>query len=197
MIDMIYAVVVFLVIFALLCILLMSKVKILLEYENKTPRITVKLSFLRFHLNPERFSKGGKKKNASTKDANDDDDDNESVLVKLRKAKRRLREIRTAADTFFGFMRGKLQISGVFVQLDYGTGSAASTGIAYGAVWVLTGKVYRFLCKYIDVEFPKLELKPDFQNKLFRIYAEGIISFRPVHIINAAIRTYFHCRNKK
>ena len=86
-------------------------------------------------------------------------------------------------------MRYRITFSKFFVSVVYGTGDAADTGMLYGAIWALIGNLYSFMCRYFYIDFPDLELRPEFEKKVFEIEAEGIIAVRLVHIIIAVLRS--------
>ncbi len=93
----------------------------------------------------------------------------------------------SVAAKVLGALRYKIQVRAVVIEATYGTGDAAKTGMAYGGAWAAVSQLYMLLSQYLIFDYPRLELTPVFDQKCFLLAAEGIICFRPVHIIKAAV----------
>lgn len=110
-----------------------------------------------------------------------------------------------AEETFSGFLAGiryKIEITRTEIDLEFGTGNPAHTGMAYAAVWNGIGIFYPWICRYFRMEYPYLSVTPDFNDKRFYLEIKSIIKVRPAHIIHAALRQGFHLlsaylKNKK
>lgn len=90
-----------------------------------------------------------------------------------------------------GHLRYKIQIPVLKIELEYGTGDAASTGMIYGSIWSVTSLIYPIISMWTHMVYPTLDITPDYYGKRFDIEAWSIIKVRPAHIINAAIKTFF------
>lgn len=88
---------------------------------------------------------------------------------------------------FFGKLRHKIHIKQLFIKLEYGTDNPANTGFIYGSVWNVVGLVYPWLTRYFHMEYPSIDITPDFYGKRFEIEARSIIKVRAVHIIRAGL----------
>lgn len=108
-------------------------------------------------------------------------------IGKLKEYYQSFRDVTTVAAKILRALRYKIQIRGVAIEVVYGTGDAAKTGMAYGGAWAVVSQLYMLLSQYLIFEYPRLELTPVFDQKCFSAAAEGIICFRPVHIIKAAV----------
>lgn len=86
----------------------------------------------------------------------------------------------------FGKLRYKIKITSLRIELEYGTGNAATTGMLYGGIWQLTGILYPIASSWIKMVYPSLDITPDFYGKRFDIEIQSIIKVRPAHIISAA-----------
>ncbi len=86
----------------------------------------------------------------------------------------------------FGKLRYKTKVTELRVELEYGTGNAATTGMLYGSIWQLLGVLYPIASSWADIVYPSLDITPDFYGKRFNIEAWSIIKVRPAHIINAS-----------
>lgn len=87
---------------------------------------------------------------------------------------------------FLGKLRHRIYVNKTYIKIDYGTDNPAATGIIYGSAWNLLGVIYPILTMYFCIEYPMLDITPDFYGKRFDIAAESIIKVKPVHIIKAA-----------
>lgn len=88
-------------------------------------------------------------------------------------------------------LRHKIHITQLFIGLEYGTDNPANTGIIYGSVWGLIGTLYPILTRYFYIEYPTLDITPDFYNKRFDIEIRSIIKVRAAHIIRAGFSSLF------
>ncbi len=174
------------ILLAAIIALLFAPLKIDIEYRNSKLIITVKCLFVKVTLDRENFAK---KKSGQATRTKSQSTEKAGALEKLKNLKKSFDEIRFILHDVFEHMRDKIEFSGIYVRVKYGTGDAAITGMIYGAIWSFIGSVYGFLCRFFRVRFPKVELEPQFGGKAFEIEAEGIITTRLVHIIIAAIRS--------
>ena len=109
----------------------------------------------------------------------------ESVLAEYRELWKQFWEV---LGGILEALRYKIAIPKTMIQLQFGTGNPAHTGMAFGSVWGAVGAVYPILCRYFHMAYPDLQVTPDFNQKCFALEAESIIKVRPVHIINAVIK---------
>lgn len=127
---------------------------------------------------------------SSAENAEDEGDTAEGLLERLRQIKNSYRLYKNIADAFAISLRGRIELSEIRISIVYGTGNAAHTGMLCGAFWSLVGGLYAFLCRFFSVEFPKLNIQPDFNRKRLETEFGGIIAVRPAHIIIAAYKAY-------
>jgi len=100
-----------------------------------------------------------------------------------------------AKETFralFDGMRYKIEVTDTRVRVEFGTGNPAHTGMAYGSVWTAIGVIYPMLCRYVKMEYPQIELIPDFNATRFHLEISSIIKVKPAHIIHAALKEGWH-----
>ena len=98
------------------------------------------------------------------------------------------RDAKEVIQTFLSDTRYRIEISSLWIRLDFGTGNPAHTGMLYGTVWNLVGLGYPFLVRYFKAAYPSLEVTPDFYNPRFDLEIKSIIKVRPAHIINAVLK---------
>lgn len=189
-------------------LLLYPKLNIIIEYRGGKLKVFFKSILFRYTLDDEKLksfsgkSKGGGKneKSASRELEEDKEKTAEGFFAKLEKAKTQFFEVREIVETVFQSSGHRVEFSNIYIRSKFGTGDAAHTGMAYGAVWTIIGNVYAFLCRFFKIEFPEVELIPAFNETIFEIEAEGIIKMRLVHIISAALmgfRAYKKHRKEK
>ncbi len=183
---MIYFWIGLLLLLATITVFLFAPLKIDIEYRNSKLLITLKCLFVKVVLDKENFAK---KKSGQASKTKPQATEKAGALEKLKNLKKGFDEMRYILHDLFEHMRDRMEFSGIYVRVKYGTGDAAITGIIYGAIWSFIGSVYGFLCRFFRIKFPKVELEPQFGGKAFEIEAEGIITTRLVHIIIAGIRS--------
>lgn len=195
---MIWIVIILCVFWALIALLLYNRVKIIIEYQNGKLKIIFKALFLKFTLDEKRLNKlssESKRKSDEKAKKTDNSEKNDELTVegfleKIEKFKRTFLSVREVITTVFDYAGDKVEFVDIMVKSRFGTGDAGKTGMICGAFWALLGNAYAFLCRFFRLDFPDVQLDPDFEKKVFEIEACGIIKIRPVHIITAAIRGF-------
>lgn len=183
-----------------LWLLFYPKLNIYIEYRSGKVKMIFRSLLFKFTLDDERLrSFGGKKDKADKKNIeNSEEKSVDSFFAKVEKFKSQYHNVKEIIDTFLDYAGNRAEVTNVFIRCSFGTGDAAQTGMAYGAIWTLIGNVYAFLCRFIRIEFPQVELAPVYNDKTFEIEAEGIIKMRTVHIILAGLRVLkLYTKHKK
>ncbi len=180
---------------AVLWLLLYPKLNIIIEYRGGKVKMIFKSLLFKFTFDNEKLKNfGGKKTNNKTQN----DKSVNSFLAKIKKFKAQYQEVKEVVNAVFDYAGSRAEVSDIFIRCSFGTGDAAQTGIAYGAIWTLISNIYAYLCRYIKIEFPHVELAPAYNEKTFEIEAEGIIKMRTAHIILAGLRVLrLYTKHKK
>lgn len=77
----------------------------------------------------------------------------------------------------------------------FGTGDAALTGLATGAIWSMKTLFWRQMTHVMNVnENPKFKVFPDFFNKKLEVEIDGIFACRLGNIIIAVIKAWLNLR---
>ncbi|MBE7032319.1 MAG: DUF2953 domain-containing protein [Ruminococcaceae bacterium] len=173
------------IILAFITLLLFSPLKIIVEYRDKKVKLIFRCAFLKFTVKDSAFRKKEKTAKSNNKKTDDAPNDGASRIKKMQTG---FDSAKDALDEILDLVKHRARFSDIYVRLRYGTGDAANTGILYGAIWSLTGNVYAYLCRHFYVEFPTVELEPQFDKTAFEIEAQGIITTRLVHIIKCVIK---------
>ncbi len=200
---MIYLTAVLILICGLICTVLFARTRVVIEYSNKNLKLAFRNPVFRLTLDTGRLGqKKAKTKAAESKEKTNDsetetEDTAEGFFAEIERVKLQYTAYKDVFNVMLKSIKYKVRFSGILLRITYGTGNAAHTGMLYGAFWALMGNLYSFLCRYLYVEFPDLELNPQYEKKTFELYAEGIITVRLVHIINAALRTFWAYRGLK
>ncbi len=113
-------------------------------------------------------------------------------------------EIINIIKKLFGKLHYKIKVTTLRVELEYGTGNAATTGMLYGGIWQMLGVLYPIASSWVNMVYPSLDITPDFYGKRFNIEVWSIIKVKPAHIIYASFFalltpaiTYFKDKYKK
>ena len=88
------------------------------------------------------------------------------------------RQFQKLLHEVFGDLRYKISVLSTRIRLDFGTGNPAHTGMLYGGIWSAIG----------HMDYPELEVTPDYYGKRLDFDVRSIIKVRPAHIINVAVK---------
>lgn len=190
-----FGIIVFVILAFLLC-LLFRKLNIIIEYRNGKLKIIFRTLFFKYTLDDDRLRNFRNKKNKYTvKESENSEMTAETFLGKIEKAKRQYNDIKDIIEAVLDYADGKVEFSDIYIRSRFGTGDAAHTGMICGAIWTLIGNIYAFLCRFLNIEFPEVDLLPAFNEKVFEIEGEGIIRIRLVHIIMCGFK-FLHLRKR-
>ncbi len=149
-----------------------------LRYENKVLAV-FKIGALKFS-SPLNI-KDGKKKEKESKEPEAEPEKT------LEKEIDKLDFFLDLMGDFRRFIRKTTILSDAEVRIKIGTGDAASTAVAVGAIWSLLGVLTGLIDLLAEVKKPVYEVKPEYGEAVFSITAGGIIVTRIAYIIAAAI----------
>ena len=173
------------IILAIIALLLFYPLKIVVQYREKKIKLIFRCAFLRFSVKDSAFRKKKKSEKSDEKPVEDAEKDGASRIKKMQSG---FDSAKDALDEILDLVKHRAKFSDIYVRLCYGTGDAANTGIMYGAIWAFVGNIYAYLCRHFYVEFPIVELEPQFDKTAFEIEAQGIITTRLVHIIKCVLK---------
>lgn len=81
-----------------------------------------------------------------------------------------------------------LRFENIEIELSFGTGNAAATGISYG---IISGIIYSMLGVIdtkCDIVHHKIDIIPDFNESVFKTECKCIVKLKNVHIIVIAVK---------
>lgn len=171
------------IILVIIALLLFSPLKIVVQYREKKIKLIFRCVFLRFSVKDSAFQK---KKKAEKPDEKPEEE--KDGVSRIKKMQGGFDSAKEALDEILDLVKHRAKFSDIYVRLRYGTGDAANTGIMYGAIWAFVGNIYAYLCRHFYVEFPTVELEPQFDKAAFEVEAQGIITTRLVHIIKCVLK---------
>lgn len=97
-------------------------------------------------------------------------------------------QVKDVLGDFVEDLRHKIEIPRLEIDLEYGTGDPAKTGMLYGGIWGAVGTVYPIAARYFHIAYPVLNVTPDYNETRFKIEVKSIIRVKPSHIINAVFK---------
>ncbi len=166
---------------AVLALLLLIPVRIYLVYD-KTLKSYVKIGFIKIPLEkkekkekPQKSSEKGQKKPEKKADSG-------AKIKKLLAAQDDFKELLSYAA------RRAIVVEKIEFKLDFGTDSAAATGILTGAVNAAVYMLLSVIHHNTLLKKQSIEINPNFENECFNIYLCCICRTRAVHIIPVGIK---------
>lgn len=182
---------VILVLFIFLLSLLFLKFRAEFHYAEKKLEIELKSGIIRF-----KIKSGKKKKKPEKESGGEPQTKKDDYSEKLAGITETYEKYKKPVINLLKYMSGRLELRKINIDLSYGTGDAAYTGILYGIIQIISGNLFAAAVKYLNADYPVLNVKPNFQNKCFKLGFSGIIKARPVHIIIAYLKFRSNFKNK-
>lgn len=84
-------------------------------------------------------------------------------------------------------IRKTINATKIHFNIEFGTGDAAKTGILTGAVWAGIYNVISFISRLIRITEPKVNVSPEFNQRLCSFDGECIIKARVVNLIRVIL----------
>jgi hypothetical protein len=85
------------------------------------------------------------------------------------------------------FIRKRITLKNLNVNVFFGMSDAAKTGIATGSIWAILYNMFGLLTKVVTVKNHNFNVEPDYNREKFLFSANGIINFRLVNIISILV----------
>ncbi len=178
------------VIFALIVLILFLKLRLSFEYvKNGGEKGTFSASLLVFDKLKIPFPEI---KPNQKKPKKEEKNDKEEKKITLGEKISKMSDTVSAISKMFSCARRYLSRRVAFekceVYVKFGSGDAAVTGVLTGALWALLYQILALLCNLGKVREHSFDVVPVYDNKGFCTRVEGIISFRLINIIVAAVK---------
>lgn len=97
------------------------------------------------------------------------------------------------------YVRKHTTVNRIDFRIQFGFDNAAATGISTGAVWGVGTFFLKVIDSLIGIKKINMQVNPDFDNKVFKIYSKTILIMRPIHFIiiyRRIVKTYKYIKNK-
>jgi len=179
--------IVLLSIFISIFIILFLEISVKFDYDdrlNENFRLRIFLYNEKFGINllkKDKPKKPKKKKEEKTKDK-----EKISFFEKIVDVFEELKNISYAYYYSKDFIRKRLILEKLNVNIDFGMSDAAKTGIATGAIWAVLYNIFAVVTKIFTVYDHKFNVEPDYNNEKFLFGVNGILKFKLVNIISIA-----------
>lgn len=89
-------------------------------------------------------------------------------------------------------IRKRLVLEKLDLDLKFGLGDAAETGIATGVAWGLLYNIYAQLDRFVTVENHGFQLTPVFNSRGFQVLFSGVLRFRLIDTIVISLMVLYH-----
>ncbi len=82
------------------------------------------------------------------------------------------------------YLKRKIECSNFTLNVNFGVGDAAITGVTTGLIWGILYNILSILSNIIEFKHTDIKINPDFNDAKIDIELKGIFAIRIVHIIN-------------
>ena len=164
------------VILILLILIMLLKVKIEFSYSDKKLSVFFKMLFLKKKIRSN-------KKVKSTEKSRKAESEEALFTDRLIKAQEKIRHFYDIHTKLSQLTKKYFNVEKFEVNIDVGTGDAATTAISVGALWAVVYNFIGALGMLIYIDNPEVEILPNYKETRFKTNARCILSCRIVHII--------------
>ena len=165
----------------LVILFLFLKFSVILSIKNGALELRIKVFGIKLKISLPVDKKQGEKKEKPR--------DENSVMKKFMDFRNEFNRKKSAISNALGYLRYKIEIHDVCILGDFGTGNAATTGIAYGSVQMLAGGISSLIGQYFTLEKPlKMNVALNFEKPVFEMSFHASITARPVHLLVGGLK---------
>ena len=143
------------------------------------------------------INSGASSVKSNTEKTGDKESPNMGIVNKISTCKAKILAYKDIIFHALTSLKNRIEIQNTYFRFDFGTGDAASTGQAVGFIWGSIGTLYPILNRYFIMDFPTVNITPDFYQKRFDYELKSIIKAKPVHIIKTLFVLVFSYLNMK
>lgn len=151
------------------------------ESKNFTLRFYVFTKKLGFNIKFKETKKEKEKKEIEKKEGKD------SFIDKAKRFKNNIGIFKNTFSASKGHIKKSVIVKNINLNIDFGLGDAAATGIATGVLWGVIYSAFSLVCHLFTVENHMFAVDPQFNKKITKINADGIIYTRLVNLIITAV----------
>lgn len=151
------------------------------ESKNFILRFYVFTKKLGFNIKFKETKKEKEKKEIEKKEGKD------SFVDKAKRFKNNIGIFKNTFSASKGHIKKSVIVKNINLNIDFGLGDAAATGIATGVLWGVIYSAFSLVCHLFTVENHRFAVDPQFNKKITKINADGIIYTRLVNLIITAV----------
>lgn len=151
------------------------------ESKNFILRFYVFTKKLGFNIKFKETKKEKEKKEIEKKEGKD------SFVDKAKRFKNNIGIFKNTFSASKGHIKKSVIVKNINLNIDFGLGDAAATGIATGVLWGVIYSAFSLICHLFTVENHMFAVDPQFNKKITKINADGIIYTRLVNLIITAV----------
>lgn len=165
-------------------LLLFSTFSVILSTEGKSINIKIKVLGIGFSVPLSKKEKKTKKKKEE-KEKNVTETE-ESVMKKFFDLRNNFNRSKKAIELVLIYLRKRIEISDFGVMGEFGTGNAAATGMAYGAVNAFANTVLGFLGQYFSIKKPPVTaVKLNYEKAVFNMKFAFMVKTKLWYLLKA------------
>lgn len=151
------------------------------ESKNFILRFYVFTKKLGFNIKFKETKKEKEKKEIEKKEGKD------SFVDKAKRFKNNIGIFKNTFSASKGHIKKSVIVKNINLNIDFGLGDAAATGISTGVLWGVIYSAFSLICHLFTVENHMFAVDPQFNKKITKINADGIIYTRLVNLIITAV----------
>ena len=151
------------------------------EGKNFTLRFYVFTKKLGFDIKFKETKKEKEKKEAEKAEGKD------NFIDKAKRAKNNINILKNTFSASKGHIKKSITVKYINLDMDFGLGDAALTGISTGVLWGVIYSAFALVCKLFTVKEHKFSIDPIFNKNIMKINLDGVVYTRLIDILTAAV----------
>mgnify|MGYP001026216189 FL=1 len=168
--------------------LLFFDFSVIISIEGKKIKILLKTLGIKFAVPLDKNEKKRRKNEKSEKHEKEETQEKseDGIMKRFLDLRNNFMRQKNAVTLALVYLRKKIKIEEFGAAGEFGTGNAASTGIAYGTVTAFINTVFGFLGQYFSLKKPPaLNVSMNYNKPVFNIRFMFMITAKPYHLLKA------------
>ncbi|WP_207642570.1 DUF2953 domain-containing protein [Inediibacterium massiliense] len=113
------------------------------------------------------------------------------TIEEMKKIHRKIKYLNRLYNHVIEYLRTKIVMDDFFLKIEFGIGDAAVTGIISGFFWMIEGQIFTFIKENINCKEMNIKVCPNFNQQIFKMNLNCIISMKIGYIIIATIKILY------
>ncbi|WP_129596209.1 DUF2953 domain-containing protein [Anaerophilus nitritogenes] len=113
------------------------------------------------------------------------------TMEEMKKIYKQIKYFNRLYNHVIKYLNKKIVIDDFFLEIKFGIGDAAVTGMVAGFLWMIEGQIFTLIKENMNCKEMNIKVCPNFNQQIFKMNLDCIISIKIGYIIIAALKIFY------